>query len=100
MERPVLVSNVGGLLELITPGETGLSFNAGDEQDIARQAIRLFASEPWRVSLGQAARRYVAEHRNWSDLVHGYHEVYRLAIAHHDARKAHASNQPSHRAGQ
>jgi glycosyltransferase involved in cell wall biosynthesis len=58
--RPVLASRVGGLPELITPGETGLLVDAEDVDGIARMLVWLRDHPHERIAMGARARRDVA----------------------------------------
>lgn len=42
---PLIVSDVGGLTEVVTHGENGLTFSAGDAGDLRRQVLRLISEE-------------------------------------------------------
>lgn len=54
---PVIAADVGGLPEFVVDGETGLLFQAGDADQLARQMQRLWFDVELRVKLGAAARR-------------------------------------------
>ncbi len=56
--RPVVASSVGGCLELIAHGRTGLLFAPRDPHDLAGQILRLAADPHLRQELGQAARKH------------------------------------------
>jgi glycosyltransferase involved in cell wall biosynthesis len=45
MKRPVIASNVGGLMEIITNNETGILFPAGDGELLARSIIRIISDQ-------------------------------------------------------
>ncbi len=74
--KPVLVSNVGAMLELVKPGETGSVFRAGDQQDLADKAIEILADPARQEAMGQAARRYVEAERQWPKIVAKYTGIY------------------------
>ena len=52
----VVSSGVGGAGELIEDGRTGLLFNAGDSQDLARCLMRLISDSTLLIKLRQAGR--------------------------------------------
>ncbi len=55
--KPVIVSRIGGMSELIEDGKTGLLFRADDPADLAAK-IRLIRDDPARASrIGAEARR-------------------------------------------
>lgn len=62
---PVLVSNVGGLPEVVIPGETGHTV-PGDNADAATEALLdLIDSKTLRQEMGAAGVRFVQEHYSW-----------------------------------
>ncbi len=60
MAKAVVATRVGGNVEAIKAGETGLLVEAGDAEKAAAAALRLIGSPPLAGQLGKAARR-VAE---------------------------------------
>jgi glycosyltransferase involved in cell wall biosynthesis len=54
--RPVVVSDLPGLAEIVDDGRTGLLAGAGDKAGLARQTRRLLEDADLRERLGQAAR--------------------------------------------
>lgn len=61
MERPVVLSNIGGAAEMIDDEETGYLFESGDIDKLTRILLRLYGSADLRCQLGTAARRKVLE---------------------------------------
>jgi PEP-CTERM/exosortase A-associated glycosyltransferase len=69
-------SDVGGHLELIKDGKTGVLFKSNDPQSLADKVIDLFnAQEQWE-SYREAGRHYVETERNWRVSVARYKTVY------------------------
>lgn len=60
--RPVIASDVGGLPEVVLPGETGLLLPAGDAGALADAALSLFANPARAADLGAAGRARVEAH--------------------------------------
>lgn len=85
MERAMLVSDVDALVEVVPPGERGLSFRAGDPEDLARQARVLVEDEPLRRKLGEQARTWVKRERTWHSNGERYKELYERVLAEHAA---------------
>jgi PEP-CTERM/exosortase A-associated glycosyltransferase len=79
--RLIVASDVGGHLELIEDGKTGILFEAGNPTALAaRLAVLLETPERWAV-LRQAARRFVENERNWPRSVASYRDIYgRIAV--------------------
>lgn len=74
--KPLIVSDVAALTEVVRHGETGLVFKADDVDDLTRMCARLLNSTEFRTSLGEAGRRWVRTERNWLDLVERYVPIY------------------------
>ena len=56
--KPVVVSDAGGLPEMVQHEKTGLIFPKGDSNALAQQTLRLCASPELRDQLGKNARAY------------------------------------------
>lgn len=78
--RLFIASDVGGHRELVRDGETGLLFEAGDVQALARRALQAFALPDCGAGLRAAGRRHVEEERNWPRSVANYREIYGQAL--------------------
>ncbi|MBM9538521.1 TIGR04063 family PEP-CTERM/XrtA system glycosyltransferase [Desulfobulbus alkaliphilus] len=65
MEKAVLMSDVGGLLELADGERTASFFKAGDIADLAAKCLDLCADKEQRVELGQRARANVITKWGW-----------------------------------
>ena len=59
---PVVVSDTGGLRELIEPGVTGLVARCQDVDDFYQKIRSLLENASWAAELGKSARAYVGEH--------------------------------------
>ncbi|MCK6552620.1 glycosyltransferase [Myxococcota bacterium] len=81
MGKAVVVSDVGGLLELVEDGVTGLVHRAEDPSDLAQKLRRLADDPGLRARLGAAARAHVVRERRWTDLVQRHTAVYAHAQA-------------------
>lgn len=76
-EKPVIASSVGGLAEVVLPGETGWLVAPGDVRALAgalQQAVSLRAL--WR-DMGKRGREYVLQHFTWEHTVRRLLDVYR-----------------------
>ena len=56
MEKPVVVSKIGGMAELIEDGVTGLVFDAGDPEDLCRKLKKLAEDRELAADLAKRAR--------------------------------------------
>ncbi len=81
MERPVVVTDAGGLSEGIHHQRTGLLVKTGDVQALARAVLTLLSDPERRRAFGVQGRRRVEERftvaRMMDELVHGYENVLR-----------------------
>ena len=78
--KAVLGSNVGGIRELIQPGQTGLLFEPGDVGDFCRQVTCLLRSATLRQELGAKAREATCVGRDWKLIAEGYRPAYHAAM--------------------
>jgi len=84
MGKAVIGSDVGGLAELITHGETGLLFEAEHPEALRSAIVDLADDRELRTRLGRQGRDHVCRHRRWHDIVSGYRAVYDDACRRHD----------------
>ena len=59
---PVIAARTGGVPEIVTHGENGLLFQAGDIPDLARLILQMVRDEGLRRQLAQAGRRTAIDH--------------------------------------
>ena len=76
MERCLVVSGVGALLEIISEGETGRSFTPENPAALADALEPLLDDPGERERLGRNARAWVLEHRTWERNGALYREIY------------------------
>lgn len=76
MGKPVIVSDVPAMLELVSDGETGLVFEAGSESDLAAKCSALIRNDFLRRRLGGRARETVVRERQWPHLISKYVPIY------------------------
>jgi glycosyltransferase involved in cell wall biosynthesis len=63
--RPVVASAVGGLLDLVVDGETGILVPPGDVQALREALRRLIGDPELRRRMGEAGRERVRERFTW-----------------------------------
>ncbi|HKG56827.1 MAG TPA: glycosyltransferase family 4 protein [Candidatus Limnocylindrales bacterium] len=81
LERAIVVSGVAALREIVTDGETGLTFKPEDARDLANVVEPLLDDPARRATLGRAAREWVAANRTWRQNGRRYRELYeRLGV--------------------
>lgn len=74
--RLLAASDVGGHRELIEDGKTGVLFEAGNPDALARGVLALLSDSFRWPELRKAARRFVETERNWRASVSRYKDVY------------------------
>ena len=79
--RPVVASAVGGLLDLVVDGETGLLVPPRDVPALRAALERLLADEELRRKLGAAGRERAREHFSWPAVTAATIEAYEEALA-------------------
>jgi glycosyltransferase involved in cell wall biosynthesis len=78
--RILAASDVGGHLELIADGKTGVLFKADDPASLAAKVSDLLDAQQQWPALRAAGRAYVETERNWPVSVARYKNIYgRLA---------------------
>jgi len=76
MQRPVLVSDLPALTEIVQAPERGHTFAAGDVGSLADAVTGLLADPAERERLGTAGRRWIEAERQWEHNGPRYAEVY------------------------
>jgi glycosyltransferase involved in cell wall biosynthesis len=79
--RPVVASAVGGLLDLVVDGETGLLVPPRDEGALRAALERLLGDRSLRRRLGKAARERVRELCSWDRVTDATIAAYEEALA-------------------
>lgn len=79
--RLVAASDVGGHKELISDGETGFLFPAGNPEKIAQKLADLIKKKDAWPQVIETAQKFVASDRNWSSNILRYNPVYQRLIA-------------------
>ncbi len=74
--RPVLVSDLPGMLDIVEDGRNGLVFRAGDAQHLAERLIQAL-SQPERLeALARAGQTTLRENHNWTHLGRLTRDIY------------------------
>jgi glycosyltransferase involved in cell wall biosynthesis len=78
--RPVVASAVGGLLDLVEDGETGILVPPGDVPALGAALRRLLADANLRRRMGEAGRRRVQERFSWERVTDATISAYEEAL--------------------
>jgi L-malate glycosyltransferase len=84
--RPVVVSHIGSIRDLVRDGEQGLTVAPGDAEGFAAAMRRLIESPALRAEMGGAGRRQVERSFSLFSVVHAYENLYRTAAMKHHVR--------------
>jgi len=87
-ETPVVASAVGGIVEVVDNGRTGLLVPPARPGELAAAIRTLLADPALARAMGVAGRRRVEERFTWSRVAERTERVYREAIEEFDARRA------------
>jgi glycosyltransferase involved in cell wall biosynthesis len=79
--RPVVASAVGGLLDLVVDGETGLLVPPGDVRALRAALERLLADTDLRQRMGAAARERIRTGFSWDAVTRATTALYEQALA-------------------
>lgn len=77
---PTIVSDVGGLNEIIEHGVTGMKSYAGNANSIADSVLALLFDPKLCANISQNAIKKVKENYNWSKITDSTYYVYQLTI--------------------
>jgi glycosyltransferase involved in cell wall biosynthesis len=78
MEKPVVLSDLGGAREMIVDGSSGYICRRGDLESLTVQLSRLACDKNERHRLGQNARKRVAEEFSLSGMVGSFEALLNL----------------------
>ena len=73
---PVIAASVGGLLDLIDRGHTGLLVEPGNPEQLAAALRELFVDQSRAAALGDAARLHVRQRYSFERMVQAFEDVY------------------------
>lgn len=76
LAKPIIVSSVYPLKEIVGGDERGIVFEQGNAEDLAHSILRLRANSQLREVLGEAGREWVAVNRNWDKVVETFSIAY------------------------
>lgn len=79
-EKPIIVSNVGGLPEVVKLNETGFIFESGNISELVIKIENLLINKELREKFGKAGREFVIKNYNWNKNVQEMIKFYKQQI--------------------
>ncbi len=73
---PVLVSDAGGMKDLIQHGETGFIFKSEDLEDLAEKISYILDNDALRKSVSLSAKKELREYHDSNNFFNGYKEIF------------------------
>src|SRR5207253_366466 len=67
--KPVVASNVGGIVDVIKDGETGLLVPEKDPEAITQSVLRLLENPKYAEQLGEQGCAYAMDYFNWDRIM-------------------------------
>jgi glycosyltransferase involved in cell wall biosynthesis len=77
--RPVIASAIGGIVDIVIDGETGLLVPPADARALARAITRLIEHPAERLALAAAGRAHVSREFGWPAIIERLQLLYRQA---------------------
>jgi glycosyltransferase involved in cell wall biosynthesis len=78
--KPVVASRVGGIVDVIRDGETGLLVPQKDPEAIAKTVLRLLENPDYAQRLGEQGCAYATDYFNWDRIIDQYEAIYRKCV--------------------
>ena len=85
--KPVIVSNVPGVRDVITAEYNGLLFETMNARDLADKINQLVKDDDLSIELGKNGRKTVLEKYNWNIIIEEYVKLYNSVIKEVDQEK-------------
>ena len=83
-EKPVIVSNVGGLPEVVKNGKTGFVVEYGDINSIVNALEKLILNKSLCYEMGRNARKRIKKLYDWKDSVECMLKIYKRITSEED----------------
>jgi glycosyltransferase involved in cell wall biosynthesis len=78
--KSVVASKVGGIVDVIKDGETGLLVPEKDPEAIAKAVLRLLENPKYAEQLGEQGYAYAMDYFNWDRIIDRYEDIYRRCV--------------------
>lgn len=84
--RPVVVSDAGGLPEVVLNGQTGIVVPRENPEAAAQAITRLILDRQLRIQMGEAGRQHVRDSYSWDSCVKTMVKLYEDVVCQHKSR--------------
>ena len=74
--KPLVATRVGGLPELVRPGETGLLVEEKDADELADAIVTLARDPNMRARMGDSGRTLIRDSMSWDSVAERFEAVY------------------------
>jgi glycosyltransferase involved in cell wall biosynthesis len=88
MECPMVVTRVGGMVDVVRDGETGVVVEPFCPEDLARGILQMLRAPERARALGRAGRKLILERFTLGHTAHDLNELYRRQLSVADHRRA------------
>lgn len=75
-EIPTIATSVGGNLEVVRDGETGLLVPPKNPEMLGQAISKILDNNILRIQMGQAARKIAKQHHDWNVITEKFEELY------------------------
>jgi glycosyltransferase involved in cell wall biosynthesis len=89
-EKPVVVTNVGGLPEMVRHGRSGFVVEPGDVDGLSAAVIRILKDEALRERMKAEIREMKQTTLSWASIARDTEKVFRLAVESHGSGRGRA----------
>jgi glycosyltransferase involved in cell wall biosynthesis len=81
LARPVVVSDLAGMTEIVSDGENGYVFSQESKEDLAKVLVRALQDEAGSRLLAEQALDYIREHHDWDQIGRSTAELYQEVLS-------------------
>lgn len=79
--RPVVVSDLPGMTEIVKDGQTGYVFSRGSREDLTKQLIRSLQDDEGRKRIAEQGLEYIRTNHAWKRIGEMTTDVYRTVLS-------------------
>jgi glycosyltransferase involved in cell wall biosynthesis len=79
-EKPVVATRVGGMVNVVDDGKTGIIVEPGDENDLAQAISHLIENPELREQMGKDGRNRILKLFTWEQVAQSLEKQYRRVL--------------------